>query len=110
MMKASRMRTWRLTAALLVGTTAGLALPAGQATADATSDLYKSTVIVTGFDMRSRPSGFARALHEVLVKLSGEPRLDRDPRVNELAAHADKLVASFNYLDQMAGIPIHDEQ
>ncbi|MGH7124378.1 MAG: DUF2066 domain-containing protein, partial [Stellaceae bacterium] len=72
--------------------------------------LYKSTVIVTGFDMRSRPSGFARALHETLVKLSGEPRLDNDPRVNDLAARADKLVASFDYVDQMAGIPIHDEQ
>jgi hypothetical protein len=84
--------------------------PLPPARADATSDLYKSTVIVTGFDMRSRPAGFARALHEVLLKLSGEPRLDKDPRVNELAAHADKLVASFDYVDQMAGIPIHDEQ
>ena len=78
--------------------------------ADATSDLYKSTVIVTGFDMRNRPAGFARALHEVLVKLSGEPRLDKDPRVDALAKHADTLVASFDYVDQMAGIPIHDEQ
>jgi len=109
-MKASRMRNWRLTATLLVAAATGLALLAPSAEADSTSDLYKSTVIVTGFDMRSRPSGFARALHEVLVKLSGEPRLDQDPRVTELAAHADKLVASFDYVDQMAGIPIHDEQ
>jgi hypothetical protein len=83
---------------------------APSARADATSDLYRSTVIVTGFDMRNRPAGFARALREVLVKLSGEPRLDKAPRVAELAAHADKLVTSFDYVDQMAGIPIHDEQ
>src|SRR5215472_4944614 len=97
-------------AALIVAAGIGIAVPAvaPPAHADATSDLYKSTVIVTGFDMRSRPSGFARAMHEVLVKLSGEPRLDKDPRVAELAAHADKLVASFDYVDQYAGIPIHD--
>ena len=102
----------RSLAAVLVAVGAVTALlgPVPPARADATDDFYKSTVIVTGFDMRSRPSGFARALHEVLVKLSGEPRLDKDPRVTELAAHADKLVASFDYVDQMAGIPIHDEQ
>src|SRR5215472_15184503 len=107
-MKTSWMRNWRLQATLLVAAAAGLGLPAPSAGADTTSDLYKSTVIVTGFDMRNRPAGFARALHEVLVKLSGEPRLDRDPRVNELAVHADKLVVSFDYVDQYAGIPIHD--
>ena len=102
---------WRLATVLVA---VGIALPprsvVPSARADTTSDLYKSTVIVTGFDMRNRPAGFARALHEVLVKLSGEPRLDQNSRVKELAAHADKLVASFDYVDQMAGIPIHDEQ
>ena len=110
-MKRPKFGKRRCVAALIVAAGIGIAVPAvAPAHADATSDLYKSTVIVTGFDMRSRPSGFARALHEVLVKLSGEPRLDKDPRVAELAAHADKLVASFDYVDQMAGIPIHDEQ
>jgi hypothetical protein len=103
---------WSRLATMLVAAAIAILLPgpAPSARADATSDLYKSTVIVTGFDMRNRPSGFVRALHEVLVKLSGEPRFDKDPRVAELAAHADKLVASFDYVDQMAGIPIHDEQ
>jgi uncharacterized protein len=103
--------SWRfatvLFAAAIVICRLGSSAPAR---ADTTSDLYRSTVIVTGFDMRNRPAGFARALHEVLVKLSGEPRLDKDPRVDELAKHADKLVANFDYVDQMAGIPIHDEQ
>ena len=73
-------------------------------------DLYQAVAIVTGSDMRSRPTGFAQCLREVLVKLSGEPRLRDDPRVSELAAHAAALVASFEYADQMAGIPVHDDQ
>jgi hypothetical protein len=78
--------------------------------AQATSEFYQATVIVTGYDMRSRPSGFAQALRAVLVNVSGEPRLRNDPRVSALAAHADALVASFTYVDQMAGIKYHDEQ
>src|SRR4030081_3474762 len=85
--------------------------------AQETSDLYQATVIVTGTDMRRRPTGFAHALRaglgqmrggptgcaqawrEVLVKMSGEPRLYKDPRTFELAAHADLLVISFDYAD-----------
>ena len=78
--------------------------------AQETSELYQATTIVTGYDMRSRPFGFAQALRAVLVNVSGEPRLRNDPRVSALAAHADALVASFNYVDQMAGIKYHDEQ
>jgi uncharacterized protein len=82
-------------------------LPAG---AEPTGDLYKATVIVTGTDMRSRPKGFAQSLREVLVKVSGEPRLERNPRVAELASRADRLVTEFDYVDQMAGIKVHDDQ
>jgi hypothetical protein len=74
------------------------------------SELYQFTVIVTGYDMRSRPSGFAQALRWVLANVSGEPRFRWDPRVHDLAVHASPLVASFHYVDQMAGIPYHDEQ
>ena len=78
--------------------------------AQVTSELYQAVPIVTGTDMRNRPAGFAQALREVLVKLTGEPLLLRDPRVAELAAHADALVLSFDYVDQLAGVPRHDEQ
>jgi len=84
------------------------ASPAG--TAPETSHLYQATAIVTGTDMRSRPSGFAQCLREVLVKVSGEPRLSADPRVAALAGHADALVGSFGYVDRMAGLKVHDEQ
>ena len=81
--------------------------PARAQEADA---LYQAVVIVTGTDMRSRPTGFAQALREVLVKVSGAPHLLRDPRVAALGAQADTLVLSFDYVDQLAGIPRHDDQ
>lgn len=75
-----------------------------------TSGLYQATAVVTGTDMRSRPTGFAQCLREVLVKVSGEPRLSKDRRTSELAAHADALVVAFDYVDQMAGIKPKDDQ
>lgn len=74
------------------------------------SEYYQATVIVTGTDTRSRPTGFAQALRAVLVTVSGEPRLHDDPRVGELAARAAELVTSYSYVDRMAGRPVHDEQ
>ena len=72
--------------------------------------LYQAYAIVTGTDMRQRPWGMAQCLREVLVKVSGDPLLKDDPRAAELAAHADRLVASFDYVDMMAGIPKKDDQ
>ena len=60
--------------------------------------------------MRQRPWGMAQCLREVLVKVSGDPRLKDDARVLELAAHADQFVAAFDYVDMMAGIPKKDDQ
>jgi hypothetical protein len=75
-----------------------------------TNSLYQATAVVTGSDRRSRPTGFARCLREVLVKVSGEPRLYHDPRVDRLAAEADLFVASFDYVDQLAAFHHHDDQ
>jgi uncharacterized protein len=72
--------------------------------------LYQATAIVTGTGMRQRPLGFARCLTEVLVKVSGAPRLRDDPRVAALAARADTLVDSFSYLDPTAWRRPHDDQ
>jgi uncharacterized protein len=92
-----------------------LCLAAGAARAGAAGPpdpaaFYQATAIVTGSDMRSRPAGFARCLREVLVKVSGEPRLRSDPRVAPLAAHAGALVASFDYVDLDAAFKHHDDQ
>src|ERR1051326_782749 len=82
----------------------------GPARVEDFSQFYRADAIVTGTDMRQRPWGMAQCLREVLVKVSGDPRLKDDPRVAEIAAHADRLVASFDYLDMMAGIPKKDDQ
>ena len=72
--------------------------------------MYEADAIVTGTDMRPRPWGFAQTLRDVLVRSSGDPRLKDDPRTAELAVHADRFVACFNYVDMMSGIPLHDDQ
>lgn len=72
--------------------------------------LYRSDAIVTGTDMRQRPWGFAQCLRDVLVKVSGDPRLRDDPRVAALAEHADRFVASFGYVDLMAHLKKNDDQ
>ena len=80
----------------------------GQDTAPA--DLYQAKGFVTGQDERYRQSGFAQGLPDVLVKVSGDPRLRDDPRVAALAATAEVYVGSYTYHDQMEGVPIGDEQ
>ncbi len=94
----------RLVAALALG------LAAGPAHAGTPSPLYQGHTIVTGTDMRSRPTGFADCLRDVLVKVSGDPTLLGDPRLDTLAAHAGDLVAGFGYVDHLTGQPHHDEQ
>jgi hypothetical protein len=69
--------------------------------------MYAADAIVTGTDIRQRPWGFAQTLRDVLVRSSGDPRLKCDPRTAELAVHADRFVACFNYVDMMAGVPLH---
>lgn len=72
--------------------------------------LYQATAIVTGTDMRQRPLGFALGLKEVVVKVSGAPRLRDDPAVAALAEHAETLVDSFSYVDPRAWYLHHDDQ
>ena len=81
------------------------ALAAGPARAAAPDALYTATTIVTGYDMRSRPAGFARCLREVLVKLTGDPGLYEEPRIPPDAA---PYVTGFSYFDPMAHRRPHD--
>lgn len=87
-----------------------MATPSQGACPPDTPAVYQAYEIVTGTDMRQRPWGFARTLREVLVKVSGDPRLKDDPRVAPLAERAAEFVACFRYADQMADVPLHDEQ
>ena len=108
--RPARRRRQALTLLLVMLSVAFVAAATRSGRAQDANELYQATAIVTGFDTRSRPAGFAHCLREVLVKVSGEPRLHDDPRTADLAGHADALVASFSYVDQLAGIPYHDEQ
>jgi uncharacterized protein len=76
------------------------------------NDPYQAVDIVAGYNLeRTRRAGFAHCLPEVLVRVSGEPRLEHDPRVADLAAHADALVASYDYSDFLVRMgPVHDDQ
>jgi hypothetical protein len=44
------------------------------------------------------------------VKVSGNPGLAVDPRVERFAREANLFVASFDYVDQLAAYHIHDDQ
>ena len=73
-------------------------------------DLYEARTIVTGEREETRIPGIAECLKDVLVKVSGDPRLIGDPRVGELSGHVADHVRDYRYHDRMEGIPIHDEQ
>jgi hypothetical protein len=75
-------------------------------------DPYEAFDIVAGYDKEAtRLVGFGHCLREVLVRVSGEPRLERDPRVAALASHAVALVASYDYSDFLIRTgPVHDDQ
>jgi len=73
-------------------------------------DLYQAQIVVTGQGETNRLRGFALCLEDVVVKVSGDPRLIGDPRLAPLAQQAAALVAGFSYHDQMSGTPLRDEQ
>lgn len=72
--------------------------------------LYRAVAIVTGQGETNRQIGFKDCLGEVLVRVSGDPRVVTDPLFESMRAEAGRYVASFKYRDRMEGIPIHDEQ
>jgi hypothetical protein len=97
-----RITALAITAQLLLGT--------GAAPATEITDLYQAQTIVTGQRDETRIAGFATCLEDVLVKVSGDPRLIGDSRVDAMAADAAAYVTEFRYRDRMAGLPVHDEQ
>jgi hypothetical protein len=94
-------------AAAMLLTMLALARPAAAATLE---DLYQAQTIVTGQGEPNRIVGFARCLVDVLVKVSGDPRLIGDTRLAALTDRAATMVTDFSYHDRMSGIPVHDEQ
>lgn len=95
----------RIAFAIVCGLVAARACAAG-----APLESYRAQAVVTGTGEVNREVGFALAFKDVLVKVSGDPRLLSDARVEALAKDAADYVQEFHYRDRMQGIPIHDEQ
>ena len=74
------------------------------------ADLYRATTVVSGQGETNRAIGLAQCLEDVLVKVSGDQRLLKDPKMALLKEDAAAFVADYEYKDRMSGVPIHDEQ
>ncbi len=72
--------------------------------------LYRAQAVVTGRGEANRAVGFSLCLEDVLVKVSGDPRLIGDPEVAKFTRTAGQMVSGFEYRDRLSGVPIHDEQ
>lgn len=80
------------------------------AMAAAGADLYSTKVTVTGQGEPNRMTGFAAALEDVLIKVSGAEKLNGDQRLAAYRMKAKDFVKSFSYRDQFFGKPKRDEQ
>src|SRR5437764_1081360 len=78
--------------------------------ASCAAELYRAQTIVTGTGEANWVEALSPLLEEVLVKVSGAPKLTGDPRLATFKAKAKELVGEYSYHDQMSRIPIHDEQ
>lgn len=77
---------------------------------DGTDNLYEVSAIVTGQRPETRDPAIRQSLLDVLVKVSGDPRLFDDPGEAALAGQATTFVDHYRYHDRLEGKPIHDEQ
>lgn len=105
-MSCTRSSAW-LARLFVIALACGAGLPAA---AGAESDLYRASAVVSGQGEENRAIGLAQCLEDVLVKVSGDPRLMTDRNVAELKRRAGEFVDRFAYRDRMSGVPIHDEQ
>lgn len=87
-----------------------LALGQTSARAAAVTGLYNAETVVTGTEEPERTRGFRAGLTDVVVKLTGDPRLADGRRIAPLLDDPHRLVERFAYEDRMKGIPVHDEQ
>ena len=76
----------------------------------ANGDLYRAKAIVTGQREETRLPGFSKCLLDVLVKVSGDPKLIGDSAAEKVLQRAREFVSDYRYRDRLEGLPIHDEQ
>ncbi|MFN4142545.1 DUF2066 domain-containing protein [Aestuariivirga sp.] len=77
---------------------------------DRLANLYQARTIVTGRRPETRIPGMASCLAQVLVRVSGDPRLAERPELARLAQTPEAPVKTYSYRDLYAFRPIRDEQ
>lgn len=92
---------------LALGSALALARPAW---ASPQAELYQARTIVTGRRPETRIPGMVRCLTQVLVRVSGDPRLAQHPALAGLAQTPEQAVTNYSYRDLYAFRPIRDEQ
>jgi uncharacterized protein len=97
----------RFLCAVLAAVSLAPVLPEG-AQAEPIIDLYRARVFVTGERPETRDPALLQGYRDVMVKVSGDPRLLADKRLDE--NFRPDVVHTYSYRDLMAGIPKHDEQ
>ncbi len=90
-----------LAATLLIGS-------ACTSAAETVTDLYKGYAAVTGQREETRTPALPQCFRDVLVQVSGDPRVLADPRVDSL--FSKDTITGFSYVDLMARFPKRDEQ
>lgn len=81
------------------------------AASEVVDDLYRGEAIVTGRDnLEERDRGLREALTQVLVKVSGDPRLVKDPRLAPILDRAAAIASGLAYEDRLARKKLMDEQ
>jgi hypothetical protein len=83
-------------------------LPLAFAHAEPVADLYRARAFVTGERPETRDPALLQGFADVMVKVSGDPRLLAEGKLD--AAFDPSAVLTYSYRDLMAGIPKHDEQ
>ena len=92
---------------LALGGAFAVARPAG---AYVLAGLYRGRTIVTGRRAETRIPGMVRALRQVLVRVSGDPRLATSSGLDSFLAEPEAAVVDYTYRDLYAFRPIRDEQ
>ena len=82
----------------------------GSARAAPLAELYQARSIVTGRRPETRNPGMVRCLAQVLVRVSGDPRLAQHPELAALSKTPEAAVTNYAYRDLYAFRPIRDEQ
>lgn len=99
-----------LTRRTLLSLGCSMALAGATRAAPTPARLYQGRTIVTGMRAETRIPGMARTLAQVLVRVSGDPRLAANPALAALARDPEFAVKTYAYRDLYAFRPIRDEQ